>query len=132
MAKRTVAGNIVDHLVAAGVKRVYGVVGDSLNGIVNEIRLNPQVQWVGVRHEEVGIAAQNIEKTRADLALARKQLARIAKLAADGYASKQQLERGQEMFGALALSTAQQTIRIWSAEKTAKKGDRSDSPSATI
>jgi uncharacterized protein (DUF2336 family) len=47
-------------------------------------------------------------------------------------ASKQQLERGQEMFGALALSTAQQTIRIWSAEKTAKKGDRSDSPSATI
>jgi uncharacterized protein (DUF2336 family) len=47
-------------------------------------------------------------------------------------ASKQQLERGQEMFNSLALSTAQQTIRIWSAEKTAKKGDRSDSPSATI
>jgi uncharacterized protein (DUF2336 family) len=45
-------------------------------------------------------------------------------------ASKQQLERGQEMFNALALSTAQQTIRIWSAEKTAKKGDRSDSASA--
>jgi uncharacterized protein (DUF2336 family) len=42
-------------------------------------------------------------------------------------ASKQQLERGQEMFNALALSTAQQTIRIWSAEKTAKKCDRSDS-----
>ena len=47
-------------------------------------------------------------------------------------ASKQQLERGQEMFNALALSTAQQTIRIWSAEKPGKKGDRSDSPSATI
>lgn len=47
-------------------------------------------------------------------------------------ASKQQLERGQEMFNALALSTAQQTIRIWSAEKTARKGDRSDSLSATI
>lgn len=47
-------------------------------------------------------------------------------------ASKQQLERGQEMFNSLALSTAQQTIRIWSAEKTAKKGDRSDRPSATI
>lgn len=47
-------------------------------------------------------------------------------------ASKQQFERGQEMFNALALSTAQQTIRIWSEEKTAKKGDRSDSPSATI
>jgi uncharacterized protein (DUF2336 family) len=45
-------------------------------------------------------------------------------------ASKQQLERGQEMFNALALSTAQQTIRIWSAEKTAKKGDRSDSAAA--
>jgi uncharacterized protein (DUF2336 family) len=45
-------------------------------------------------------------------------------------ASKQQLERGQEMFNALALSTAQQTIRIWSAEKPARKGDRADSPSA--
>jgi uncharacterized protein (DUF2336 family) len=45
-------------------------------------------------------------------------------------ASKQQLERGQEMFNALALSTAQQTIRIWSAEKTAKKGDRPASASA--
>jgi uncharacterized protein (DUF2336 family) len=36
-------------------------------------------------------------------------------------ASKQQLERGREMFDALALSTAQQTIRIWSAEKIAKE-----------
>jgi hypothetical protein len=34
------------------------------------------------------------------------------------------------MFNALALSTAQQTIRIWSAEKPARKGDRADSPSA--
>jgi len=37
--------------------------------------------YAGVRHEEVGIAAQNIAKARADLALAQKQLARIAKLA---------------------------------------------------
>jgi uncharacterized protein (DUF2336 family) len=36
-------------------------------------------------------------------------------------ASKQQLERGREMFESLALSTAQQTIRIWSAEKVAKE-----------
>lgn len=36
-------------------------------------------------------------------------------------ASKQQLERGRDMFNALALSTAQQTFRIWSAEKTALK-----------
>jgi uncharacterized protein (DUF2336 family) len=45
-------------------------------------------------------------------------------------ASKQQFERGQQMFNALALSTAQQTIRIWSAEKTPGKGDRSDRASA--
>lgn len=45
-------------------------------------------------------------------------------------ASKQQLERGRQMFDALALSTAQQTFRIWSAEKPARKGGRSDSASA--
>jgi uncharacterized protein (DUF2336 family) len=45
-------------------------------------------------------------------------------------ASKQQLERGRQMFDAIALSTAQQTFRIWSAEKPTKKGERSDSASA--
>jgi multidrug resistance efflux pump len=59
--------------------------------------------YAGVRHEEVGIAAQRIEKARADLTLTQKQLARIAKLAADGYASKQQLDNAN---AAVANATA--------------------------
>ena len=35
MAKKTVANLLVDTLVASGVKRVYGLAGDSLNGITD-------------------------------------------------------------------------------------------------
>jgi uncharacterized protein (DUF2336 family) len=45
-------------------------------------------------------------------------------------ASKVQLERGREMFDTMALSTAQQTIRMWSEEKAARGSDRLDSRSA--
>ncbi|RBP62541.1 pyruvate dehydrogenase (quinone) [Brevibacterium sanguinis] len=48
----TVARNIVDTLVASGVKRVYGIPGDSLNGFTDALRVNPELQWVHVRHEE--------------------------------------------------------------------------------
>ena len=52
-----IAGLIIDTLIAAGVKRVYGVPGDSLNGITEEIRKHPEIQWVGVRHEEAAAFA---------------------------------------------------------------------------
>ena len=45
-------------------------------------------------------------------------------------ASKLQLERGREMFDTMALSAAQQTIRMWSEEKAAVESDRSNSASA--
>ncbi|GAA1630662.1 MULTISPECIES: ubiquinone-dependent pyruvate dehydrogenase [Brevibacterium] len=48
----TVARNIVDTLVASGVKRVYGIPGDSLNGFTDALRVNPELEWVHVRHEE--------------------------------------------------------------------------------
>ena len=48
---------IVDALAAAGVKRVYGVAGDSLNGITDSIRRHPNMSWVHVRHEEVAAFA---------------------------------------------------------------------------
>ncbi|MFD6135996.1 thiamine pyrophosphate-binding protein, partial [Isoptericola sp. NPDC060257] len=35
---RTVAEHLVDQLVAAGVKRIYGIVGDSLNPVVDAVR----------------------------------------------------------------------------------------------
>ena len=61
MAKK-VADVLVDSLVASGVKRVYGVVGDSLNGIANSIRSKTgQIEWVGVRHEEVAAFAAGAE-----------------------------------------------------------------------
>jgi thiamine pyrophosphate-dependent acetolactate synthase large subunit-like protein len=37
----TVAESLVATLAAAGVKRIYGIVGDSLNGIIDEIRAQP-------------------------------------------------------------------------------------------
>jgi glyoxylate carboligase len=49
----TVAESLVTTLAAAGVKRIYGIVGDSLNGIIDEIRKKKTIEWVHVRHEEV-------------------------------------------------------------------------------
>jgi pyruvate dehydrogenase (quinone) len=51
----------VDTLVQAGVKRVYGLAGDSLNGITDAIRKNKQIQWVHVRHEEAAAFAAGAE-----------------------------------------------------------------------
>lgn len=52
MARATVADQLVQILAAAGVRRVYGVVGDSLNGITDAIRRRPGIDWIHVRHEE--------------------------------------------------------------------------------
>jgi pyruvate dehydrogenase (quinone) len=53
----TVADRIVQTLSAAGVARVYGLVGDSLNGITDSLRAHGEIQWVPVRHEEVAAFA---------------------------------------------------------------------------
>jgi len=58
---QTVADQIVQVLVAAGVKRVYGLVGDSLNGLTDAIRRQGQIQWKHVRHEEVAAFAAGAE-----------------------------------------------------------------------
>src|SRR6202453_3499976 len=57
MTSKKVAAVLVDTLVAAGVKRVYGVVGDSLNGILEEIGKRKDIEWIPVRHEETGAFA---------------------------------------------------------------------------
>ena len=56
MAK-TVADQFSETLAAAGVKRVYGIVGDSLNGLTDAIRRHDQIEWLHVRHEEVAAFA---------------------------------------------------------------------------
>jgi len=61
MAKKRVADVLVANLVAAGVKRVYGLVGDSLNGITDSIRPRKDLQWVPVRHEETAAFAAGAE-----------------------------------------------------------------------
>ncbi len=53
----TVAESLVKTLVEAGVKRIYGIVGDSLNGITDAIRRDKTIQWIHVRHEEVAAFA---------------------------------------------------------------------------
>jgi pyruvate dehydrogenase (quinone) len=61
MAKKKVADLLVDVLAEAGVRQVYGVSGDSLNGITDSIRTNKQIQWVHVRHEETAAFAAGAE-----------------------------------------------------------------------
>src|ERR1700754_5004917 len=61
MARKTVAELLVDVLAEAGVERVYGVPGDSLNGITDSIRVRQNISWIGVRHEEVAAFAAGAE-----------------------------------------------------------------------
>src|SRR5437660_9366588 len=60
MAK-TVADQFADTLAAAGVKRIYGIVGDSLNGLTDSLRRQGKIEWVHVRHEEVAAFAAGAE-----------------------------------------------------------------------
>src|SRR5260370_32897235 len=57
MTEKTVAEILVETLIAAGVTRIYGVVGDSLNGILEEMRRSKKIEWIGVRHEETAAFA---------------------------------------------------------------------------
>jgi pyruvate dehydrogenase (quinone) len=61
MTPERVADVLVDTLVNAGVRRVYGVVGDSLNGITDSIRPRKEISWVHVRHEESAAFAAGAE-----------------------------------------------------------------------
>ena len=54
---KTVADQMVDSLSAAGVQRIYGIVGDSLNGFTDSLRRHGGIDWLHVRHEEVAAFA---------------------------------------------------------------------------
>src|SRR5712671_553780 len=60
MAKK-VADLLVDVLADAGVRRIYGVSGDSLNGITDSIRGRESMGWTAVRHEETAAFAAGAE-----------------------------------------------------------------------
>jgi pyruvate dehydrogenase (quinone) len=57
----TVADQFAATLSAAGVKRIYGIVGDSLNGLTDAVRRQGRIEWVHVRHEEVAAFAAGAE-----------------------------------------------------------------------
>ncbi len=58
---QTVADFMVDALKQAGVKRIYGIVGDSLNGFRTHFDARVGVDWIHVRHEESAAFAAGAE-----------------------------------------------------------------------
>lgn len=65
----TIAQNIVETLAANGVRRVYGLPGDSLNGFTDALRTS-DIEWVHVRHEEAAaFAAAGEAATTGELAV---------------------------------------------------------------
>lgn len=52
-----VADELVHRPAQAGVQRIYGIVGDSLNPITDAVRRNGKLEWIHVRHEETAAFA---------------------------------------------------------------------------
>ena len=61
MAKKKVAELLLETLAEAGVERVYGITGDSLNAITESIRQQKKIRWIHVRHEETAAFAAGAE-----------------------------------------------------------------------
>lgn len=65
-----VADLLVYTLAEVGVKRIYGIVGDSLNGVTEALRSHGGIEWIGTRHEEVAaFAASGESQTTGELAV---------------------------------------------------------------
>ena len=58
---KTAAEFLVEALEKTGVKRVYGVVGDSLNGFTDALRRRKSIDWIHMRHEEAAAFAAGAE-----------------------------------------------------------------------
>ena len=58
---KTAADLLTETLTHAGVKRIYGVVGDSLNGFSDSLRRHKTIDWIHVRHEESAAFAAGAE-----------------------------------------------------------------------
>ena len=56
-----VADLLIQILHQSGVRRVYGLVGDSLNGVTESLRKQRDIEWIHVRHEEVAAFAAGAE-----------------------------------------------------------------------
>jgi pyruvate dehydrogenase (quinone) len=58
---RTIADHLAQSLAAAGVKRIWGVTGDSLNGLSGSLNRMDSIRWMHTRHEEVAAFAAGAE-----------------------------------------------------------------------
>jgi pyruvate dehydrogenase (quinone) len=58
---RTAADYMAETLTKAGVRRIYGVVGDSLNGFTDALRRRKSIDWIHMRHEEAAAFAAGAE-----------------------------------------------------------------------
>jgi pyruvate dehydrogenase (quinone) len=58
---KTASEYLVEALEKTGVKRIYGVVGDSLNGFTDALRRRKSIDWIHVRHEEAAAFAAGAE-----------------------------------------------------------------------
>jgi pyruvate dehydrogenase (quinone) len=58
---RTIADLMAETLRLAGVQRIYGVAGDSLNGFTDSLRRQKTIDWVHMRHEEAAAFAAGAE-----------------------------------------------------------------------
>lgn len=58
---KSIANFITETLDKAGVKRIWGVTGDSLNGISDSLRKLGTIEWLGTRHEETAAFAAGAE-----------------------------------------------------------------------
>ena len=58
---QTVAEQLIATLAAAGVRRIYGIAGDSLNAVTDAVRREAAIDWLHVRHEEVAAFAAGAE-----------------------------------------------------------------------
>ena len=61
MSNPTVADLVTEALAQAGVKRIYGVVGDSLNAMTESLRQQGKIDWIHTRHEETAAFAAGAE-----------------------------------------------------------------------
>ena len=61
MTSQTVADLVTAALHSVGVRRIYGVVGDSLNGITESLRKRGDIEWIHTRHEETAAFAAGAE-----------------------------------------------------------------------
>ncbi|WP_246794403.1 ubiquinone-dependent pyruvate dehydrogenase [Burkholderia perseverans] len=61
MASKTIADYLAHTLAEAGVERIWGVTGDSLNGLSDSLRRLGKIEWAHTRHEETAAFAAGAE-----------------------------------------------------------------------